>query len=56
MDFKTQKLARTYYQCLECAITLVPPHFTTQNQDMCHNTIGSNLVEILVPCKLLMGS
>ena len=24
----------------------IPPHFNTQNQDMCHGTIGCNLIEI----------
>ena len=26
---------------------LIPPHFSTQNQDMCHATIGSSLIEIV---------
>jgi len=25
---------------------LIPPHFSTQTQDMCHGTIGSGMVEI----------
>ena len=25
---------------------LTPPHFSTQNHDMCHGTIGAGLVEI----------
>ena len=50
--FWSQKLAQsTYHQCPEFAITahfklLIPPHLSTQNMDMCHGTIGFNLIEI----------
>ena len=48
----SQNLVRTYYQYVEYAITahfnrsFIPSHFSTQNQDICHGTIGSSLIEI----------
>ena len=33
------------YQCLRF-VTTAHPHFSTHNRDMCHDTIGSGLIEI----------
>ena len=49
--FWSQKLAPTYYQYLEFAVAAhfncsFPLHFSTQNENMCHGTIGSSLIEI----------
>ena len=54
MDFSSQKLVQTYYQCLDYYHNrsfkpLIPPHFNTQNHDMCHGTIDFDLIEIRVP-------
>ena len=50
MNHWRQKLAWTYYQCLEFAkatyFNLIPPLYSNQNQDMCHGTIDSDLVGI----------
>ena len=68
MNFWSQKLARTYYQCLEyvmavhvnCSFLLT---LALKNWDMCHGIIGSglikiqpNLIKILVPYRLMIGS
>ena len=45
MIFWSQKLAKTYYQFLESTMMLIPPHFSTQNQDMCHDTTGSSTIK-----------
>jgi hypothetical protein len=54
-------LAQTYYQCLGSAITihfkpLIPPRFSIKNHDMCDGMINSNMIGILVPYRLPMGS
>ena len=52
MKFSNQKLAWTYYQCLEYAITahfnysFIPSHISTQNKDMCHGIVGFNMIKI----------
>ena len=50
MDSWSQKLAQTYYQCLESTITAHLnrsfPQFSLQNQEMCHGTIGFVLIKI----------
>jgi hypothetical protein len=40
-EFSKPKVGPKHYQCLE---SIIPPHLSTQNQDMCHDTIGSNQV------------
>ena len=47
--FLSQKLVRTYYQCLahnRSYKPFIPPHFDTQDQDICHGTIDYDLIKI----------
>ena len=51
MDFWSQKLDWTYCRCLKSTRTTYLncsflPTLALQNQDMCHDTIGSTLIEI----------